>query len=78
VTDLVVQSQLFSGSKVIYASPLSKMEPPPETKETTYIPYAARLSIDKFEPGNYELRLLVIDRLAKTSAKRTLNFVVEP
>lgn len=78
VTDLVVQSQLFSGSKVIYASPLSKMEPPSETKETAYIPYAARLSIDKFEPGNYELRLLVIDRLAKTSAKRALNFVVEP
>ncbi|MFN7927545.1 MAG: VWA domain-containing protein, partial [Blastocatellia bacterium] len=77
-TDLVVQSQLFSGSKVIYASPLSKMEPPPETRTANFIPYAARLSVDKFEPGNYELRLLVIDRIAKTSARRTLTFVVEP
>lgn len=77
-TDLVVQSQIFSGSKVIYASPLSKMEGIPEPKGANYTPYAARMLLDKFEPGNYELRLLVIDRLAKTSAKRSLNFVVEP
>lgn len=77
-TDLVVQSQLLAGSKVIYASPLSKMEPTPDAKGTTFIPYAARLTLDKFEPGNYELRLLVIDRVTKTNAKRSLNFVVEP
>ncbi|HEX4946450.1 MAG TPA: VWA domain-containing protein [Blastocatellia bacterium] len=78
VTDLVVQSQIFSGSKVIYASPLAKMESPPDMKGENYAPYAARLMLDKFEPGTYELRMLVIDRVAKTSAKRTLNFVVEP
>ena len=77
-TDLVVQSQLFSGSKVIYASPLAKMEPLPDTKDTNYVAYAARIILDKFEPGNYELRLLVIDRSAKTSAKRSLSFFVEP
>ncbi len=77
-TDLVVQSQIFSGSKVIYASPLAKMVPPPEMEGENYAPYAARLSLDKFEPGAYELRMLVIDRVAKVSAKRTLNFVVEP
>ncbi|MBL8206637.1 MAG: VWA domain-containing protein [Blastocatellia bacterium] len=77
-TDLVVQSQIFSGSKVIFASPLAKMEATPEMKGENYAPYAARLSLDKFEPGAYELRMLVIDRIAKVSAKRTLNFVVEP
>ena len=77
-TDLVVQSQIFSGSKVIFASPLAKIVSPPEMKGENYAPYAARLSLDKFEPGAYELRMLVIDRIAKTSAKRTLNFVVEP
>ena len=78
VTDLVVQSQIFAGNKVIYASPLSKIEPTPESKGANFMPYAARLMLDKFEPGNYELRLLVIDRMAKTSAKRSLSFVVEP
>ena len=77
-TDLVVQSQIFSGSKVIFASPLAKVEQPAEMKGENYAPYAARLSLDKFEPGAYELRMLVIDRVAKVSAKRTLNFVVEP
>ncbi|HEX4946651.1 MAG TPA: hypothetical protein VFZ34_08315, partial [Blastocatellia bacterium] len=76
--DLVVQSQVFSGSKVIFASPVSKMEPTAESKSANYVPYAARLILDKFEPGTYELRLLVIDRVAKTSTKRTLHFVVEP
>ncbi len=77
-TDLVVQSQIFSGSKVIFASPLAKIMSTPEIKGENYAPYAARLSLDKFEPGAYELRMLVIDRIAKVSAKRTLNFVVEP
>ncbi len=78
VTDLVVQSQIFSGSKVIFASPVAKIESSPELKGENYAPYAARLSLDKFEPGAYELRMLVIDRIAKISAKRTLNFVIEP
>jgi VWFA-related protein len=77
-TDLVIQSQIFSGSKVIFASPLAKIETLSEVKGENYAPYAARLSLDKFEPGAYELRVLVIDRIAKVSAKRTLNFVVEP
>jgi VWFA-related protein len=76
-TDLVVQAQIFSGSKVIFASPLAKMEAPPDMRGENYAPYAARLSLDKFEPGAYELRMLVIDRIAKVSAKRTLTFVVE-
>jgi VWFA-related protein len=76
-TDLVVQSQIFAGSKVVFASPLAKMAAPSEMKGENYAPYAARLLLDKFEPGAYELRMLVIDRVARTSAKRTLNFVVE-
>ena len=73
--DLVVQTQLYSGNKVVYASPLSKMQVPPEKK--TAVPYVARLTLDQFEPGTYELRALVIDHNTKTSARRSLNFVVE-
>ena len=35
------------------------------------------VQLDAFEPGEYELRLVVIDRNARTSAKRAVNFTVE-
>jgi VWFA-related protein len=73
--DLVVQTQLYSGNKVVYASPLAKL--PPAEKQNV-VPYRARLSLDHFEPGTYELRVQVIDHVTKTTAKRSLNFVVEP
>ncbi len=81
-TDLVIQSQLFSGSKVVFASPLTKITPPVTTgsngaQSNPPVPYAARLNLSGFEPGNYELRLVVIDRVAKVSAKRSLEFTVE-
>ncbi len=77
-TDLVVQSQVFSGSKVVFASPLTKMSSLTASNDANYVPYAARLSLADFEVGTYELRLLVIDRLTKTTAKRSINFFVEP
>lgn len=85
--DLVVQAQLYAGSKLVFAAPpksiLANM--PAGDKQTNSqpqldlgrIPYLARLSLNGFEPGNYELRLVVIDRLAKTSTRRSINFVVE-
>ncbi len=76
--DLVIQSQILSGSKVIFASPLSKINQLPENKTGTFVPYAARLSLDKFPSGNYELRLVVIDRNVKTTAKRAISFVIDP
>ncbi|MBS1811549.1 MAG: VWA domain-containing protein [Acidobacteria bacterium] len=77
-TDLVVQTQLYSGTKVILASPLAPLKLSAEKKELSFVPHVARLTLDDFEPGNYELRLLVIDRVAKASATRSLYFVVEP
>lgn len=76
--DLVVQTHLYAGNKVVYASPLSKMQLPTEPKNVIAVPYVARLTLDQFEPGTYEMRVLVIDHNAKTSAKRSLYFVVEP
>jgi VWFA-related protein len=77
-TDLVIQSQIMSGSRVVFASPLSKINQLPEGKAEAFVPYAARLSLDKFPPGNYELRLVVIDRNVKTTAKRSISFVIDP
>ncbi len=76
LTDAVVQAQVFSGSKLVYASPLNRIAPEGEG-DIARLPYAARLSLDSFDPGNYELRLVVIDRAAKTTAQRRANFTVE-
>jgi VWFA-related protein len=73
--DLVVQSQIFSGSKLVYSTPLTRItsEGAPDLQR---LPYAARLSLNTFDPGEYELRLLVIDRLAKATADRRVNFTI--
>ncbi len=85
-TDLAVQSQVFSGNKLIFASPLRAIQPEPETGggktasphvDPERIPYLARFSVEGFTPGTYELRLVVVDRTAKVSAKRAMRFTVE-
>ena len=74
--DLVIQSQVFSGSKLVYASPIAKMTIP-ESADLQRIPYAARVSLEEFNPGPYELRVVVIDRLTKATAFRRVYFTVE-
>jgi VWFA-related protein len=76
VPDLVIQSQVYSGSKMVYASPLAKMVVQ-ENIDPQRIPYAARISLEGFDAGEYELRLMSIDRLTKATAYRRVNFTVE-
>jgi VWFA-related protein len=74
--DVVIQSQVYAGSKLIYASPLAKITPAPDG-DLQRLPYAARVSLNGFVAGEYELRLMAIDRLTKATAYRRVNFVVE-
>jgi VWFA-related protein len=74
--DLVIQAQVFSGSKLVYASPIAKMTIP-ESVDLQRIPYAARISLEEFNSGPYELRVVVIDRLTKATAFRRVYFNVE-
>jgi hypothetical protein len=74
--DLVVQSQVFSGSKLVYATPLGPVSIAPGSDHQR-VPYAARLSLANFSPGEYELRLVVIDRWPRPLPKRKSNFSVE-
>ncbi len=74
--DLVIQTQVFSGSKLVFASPIAKVTIP-ESVDLQRIPYAARVSLDEFPPGPYELRVVVIDRLTKATAFRRVYFTVE-
>ncbi|MDX2030265.1 MAG: VWA domain-containing protein [Blastocatellia bacterium] len=80
-TSLVVQSQVYAGDKLVIATPVRLIteQNSPEVKKNTArgVPYRARLSLDGFAAGKYELRLVVIDRLAKASAKRSIAFTVE-
>lgn len=93
-TDLAIQTQIYSGNKLIIATPLknfqtdsqlsaqaSQSEQAAQTqaqaKSQDGLAYLARFTLDKFEPGEYELRLVVIDRNVKASAKRSINFTVE-
>ena len=77
--DAAIQTQLFTGNKLIYASPLGAIFPPGKKDEIdpARIPYQARLDLSAFDPGSYELRIVVIDRLAKSTAKRAINFEIE-
>jgi VWFA-related protein len=75
-SDVVIQSQVYSGSKLIYASPLAKVTPAPDG-DLQRLPYAARVSLAGFDAGDYELRLMAIDRLTKATAHKRVNFIVE-
>jgi VWFA-related protein len=76
-TDVVIQSQVFSGSKLIYSSPLSRVQGEGEgVPDLQRLPYAARLTLEGFEPGEYELRVVVIDRSSKQTADRRANFTI--
>jgi VWFA-related protein len=74
--DVVIQSQVYSGSKLVYASPLAKVTPASDG-DLQRLPYAARVSLDGFEAGDYELRLLAIDRLTKATTNKRMNFIVD-
>lgn len=77
-TDLAIQTQLYgAGNKLVLATPLTKIDFPADDKTAQFVPYAARLTLEKFAPGPYELRLVVVDRVAKTEAKRSVKLVVE-
>jgi VWFA-related protein len=83
-TDLAIQTQVYSGNNLIVATPLKNFQTDSDsatgqqpTATEGGSPYMARFALEKFTPGEYELRLVVIDRNAKTSAKRSINFTVE-
>jgi hypothetical protein len=48
-----------------------------ELPDPQRIPYAARITLDGFTPGEYELRMVVVDRSTKITANRRVNFTVE-
>lgn len=77
-TDLAIQSQIWMSDKLVFASPLNAFGKELKKEGAVQgIPYLARLLLSSFKPGSYELRVVVVDRFAKTSAKTAINFTIE-
>ena len=74
VPDAAIQSQVYAGNQLVIASPLN---PFAAAERSSELPYHARLSLESFEPGSYELRLVAIDRTTKQTTRRSLHFTVE-
>ena len=76
VPDLAVQVQVFSDNEPVITTPLHKIETE-GVSDVQRVPYAAEVSLDGLPRGAYVLQVTVIDRLAKASATRNLNFQIE-
>ena len=72
--DVVVERQLLSGSTI-----LTRSAPGPVvTDGPTGLPVVTgRLRLDSLPSGDYELRLVVSDRVTRATATRSLRFTVE-
>jgi hypothetical protein len=73
-TDVVVQTQVFSAAGLQGASPVTPVafgEPkaPPQ-------PVTGRITLEGLAPGDYELRVLVVDRRANANALRRVSFSI--
>jgi VWFA-related protein len=72
--DLVEQSQVLRGGSVLAtAAPQAMIEGEPRGT----VPHTARIGLQQFEPGDYELRVTVTDRNASTMVSRAVAFTVE-
>jgi VWFA-related protein len=72
--DLVSQAEVLRGDVVVgTAAP----EPMVEGEPPGTVPHVSRIKLQRFEPGQYELRVTVTDRNASTMAARAVAFTVE-
>jgi VWFA-related protein len=71
--DVVVESELLSGSTVLTRSPPARV---PAEGPGGLPMISGRLRLDPLAAGDYELRLVVSDRAAGATATRSLRFTV--
>jgi VWFA-related protein len=73
-TDVVVQTQIWAGTRLQGASPVESVVFAAASAPPT--PLTGRVALEGLEPGQYELRVLVVDRKAKANAMRRVPFSV--
>jgi hypothetical protein len=73
-TDLVSQAEVLrSGARLGAAAP----EPIEQSAAEAPLSHTSRIKLDRFEPGDYELRVTVTDRSASAMTTRAVTFTVE-
>ena len=74
-SDVVLQAQIWSQGKVVAAS-----KPRPaslESKDGIPLPETNGMSLQELTPGDYELRMVVVDRKSNTTLNRSVDLTVE-
>ena len=73
--DLAIQVQVLRENQPVITTPLKKMAT--ADMDVDRVPYAADLPLADLPPGQYLIRVTVIDRVAKTSASQQTRFDIE-
>ena len=71
-THLVAQAEILRGGVV-----LGTAAPEPMEQGQGPVPHVSRIKLQRFEPGDYELRVTVTDRNANAIASRSVAFTVQ-
>ena len=73
--DVVLQVQIFRNNQPVVTTALRKISTD-GISDLSKIPYAAETSLAGLPPGQYDLKITAIDRIAKTSVSRHTNFSI--
>lgn len=74
--DLAVQVQVFRDGQPVITTPARKIQTEGVT-DLMRVPYAADVSLEGLQSGNYVLQVIIIDRIAKTTASQQFKFQVD-
>lgn len=75
-SDIALQIQVFRDDQPVITTPLSKINAE-GFPDQTRIPYAAEINLNALPTGRYLLQVTAIDRVARTTAKQRIDFIVQ-
>lgn len=73
--DVALQVQILRDNQPVLTTALSKVETR-GVQDLARLPYAAEIPLDQMPAGRYLLKVVVIDRIAKTSATQHISFEI--
>ncbi len=73
--DVALQVQILRDNQPVLTTALSRVETK-GVQDLARLPYAAEIPLDQMPAGRYLLQVVVIDRIAKTSATQRISFEI--